>query len=243
MPAPISVVIPTRRPGPETGRCAAGRRRPSVPDLPKPGQRLLPPCPLDLAVPDPQRPGAGRVDHRPALLELQPALIGMDTATGQKLLVRAVNHRPPAIHDHDPVGPRDGGQAVRDHQRHAPFVQPVKRIQNHLFRLRIQYRGGPVQKQDNRVASHEDVVEHRLHQVAGRARHGTFERREDQRHRRLREMLAQLAAPEPCRKRAGRGRFRCHPRVASKLRWIVVASYSVRSQSSKPIPVCCCAAA
>src|SRR5699024_4428935 len=67
---------------------------------------------------------------------------------GKKFFVRAGLDNPPVVDDKDTVGAFDGGQAVRNSNRGAPFSSGIKRMLYGAFIDGIERTGGFIENQD-----------------------------------------------------------------------------------------------
>ena len=83
------------------------------------------------------------------VLKLVEAVV--DAAPREQLLMRAFFAQAALVEDENAVRMLDGAQAMRDHERCAPFEQAVERLANHEFGFRVHAGGGFIQNQELRI--------------------------------------------------------------------------------------------
>ena len=76
----------------------------------------------------------------------------VDAAAPEQFRVRALLGDDPAVHDQDPVGPRDRREPVGDDEDRATGHQVVERGLHEALALGVERAGGLVEDQDRRVA-------------------------------------------------------------------------------------------
>src|SRR5688572_1801804 len=83
--------------------------------------------------------------------ELQPRQAGIEPALAHELGVRALRDDRAALEHHDAVGGLHGGEAVRNGERGAPFLQGVEALLHQALGRGVERAGGFIEEQDRPV--------------------------------------------------------------------------------------------
>src|SRR3989442_4165703 len=93
---------------------------------------MAPPCASELY----------RVQRLPAVQ------VAVEAARLQQLVVRALLDDLRSLDYEDDVGVADRAEVMREHDRRAPFHQPLQRVDDGVLRCGVEARGRPREKQE-----------------------------------------------------------------------------------------------
>src|SRR5688572_17576258 len=83
--------------------------------------------------------------------KLERRELGVQAALAHELVVLALRHQRTAIHDDDAIGMLHGGEAMRDDERRAAFLQRFERPLNDHLGRRVERAGRLVEEQDGAI--------------------------------------------------------------------------------------------
>src|ERR1041385_5271256 len=111
--------------------------------------------------------GSGMCDFLVLVLKLIQRPI--NAAQREQFLVRSALAQLALVHDENPVGALDGGEAMRNDQGSAAFHQPRQRLAHAKLGFRVNARRGLVQNQEARVVGQRAGETDELFLAGGKA--------------------------------------------------------------------------